>query len=107
MPCLKLSNVVKNTKHSGVFQKVVAEALKERHGKDKDIDEDKTSKNIYFGFETAEKLIAYSENFISNANAEIEKHNRTAHAGARQQQLLQRESLIREREQKKRNQYER
>ena len=87
MPCLKLSNVAKDTKHSGVFRKVVAEALKERHGKDKDIDKNKTSENIYFGFKTAEELIEYSEKFIIEVNTEVEEYNQTAPVGAKKRKV--------------------
>lgn len=75
MPSLKLSNVVKDTKHAGLFRKVVAEALKERQGKDKDIDKNLTSENKYFGIDSAEKLIKHSEDFIQQKNDEIEEHN--------------------------------
>ncbi|MDE5885536.1 MAG: plasmid recombination protein [Oscillospiraceae bacterium] len=87
MPCLKLSNVAKDTKHSGVFRKVVAEALKERYGKDKDIDKNKTSENIYFGFKTAEELIEYSEKFIIEVNTEVEEYNQTAPVGAKKRKV--------------------
>ena len=69
MPSLKLSNIEgKGGKHCGSFRKVAKEALRERHGLDMDINPELADQNIYIGFDTAEKLIAYSDNHIDELN---------------------------------------
>ena len=69
MPSLKLSNIDgKGGKHCGNFRKVAKEALKERQGLDIDINPELANQNIYVGFDTAEKLIAYSDKHINELN---------------------------------------
>lgn len=69
MPSIKLNNVGQKSKHCGSFKKVAEEALAERLGLDLDIDKELTSQNIYKGFNTAEKLIKYSEKHIEELNS--------------------------------------
>ena len=69
MPSLKLSNIEgKGGKHCGNFRKVAKEALRERQGLDTDINPELAEKNIYIGYDTAEKLIAYSDKHINELN---------------------------------------
>ena len=69
MPSLKLSNIDgKGAKHCGNFRKVAKEALKERQGLDMDINPELAGQNFYIGYDTAEKLIEYSENHINELN---------------------------------------
>lgn len=69
MPSLKLSNIDgKGGKHCGNFRKVAKEALKERQGLDMDINPELAGQNFYIGYNTAEKLIAYSDNHINELN---------------------------------------
>lgn len=69
MPSLKLSNIDgKGGKHCGNFRKVAKEALKERQGLDMDINPELAGQNFYIGYDTAEKLIEYSENHINELN---------------------------------------
>ena len=75
MPSIKLSNIDgKGGKHCGNFRKVAAEALKERQGLDNDINPELAARNIYIGYDTAEKLIAYSNNHINELNAWRAEH---------------------------------
>lgn len=68
-PSLKLSNIDgKGGKHCGNFRKVAKEALKERQGLDMDINPELAGQNFYIGYDTAEKLIEYSENHINELN---------------------------------------
>ena len=60
IPSLKLSETNNKSKHCGNFYNVAAEALKERIGRDPDINRELSDSNIYLGFETAEELIKYS-----------------------------------------------
>ena len=53
MPSLKLNDVGLSNKHCGNFKSVAEEALKERKGRDADIDSTKSSDNITKGFQTA------------------------------------------------------
>lgn len=76
MPSLKLNDVGKVSKHCGSFKKVAKEALKERKGRDTDIDKSKADDNITEGFQTAAELLAYSEQHIVELNAEIDKRNK-------------------------------
>lgn len=68
MPSIKLNNVGQKSKHCGSFKKVAEEALAERLGLDLDINKELTDQNIYKGFNTAEKLIKYSEKHIEELN---------------------------------------
>ena len=68
MPSLKLNDVGLSNKHCGNFKSVAEEALKERKGRDADIDSTKSSENISKGFQTAAELIGYSEKHISQLN---------------------------------------
>ena len=61
IPSLKLSTTKNKSKHCGNFYNVAAEALKERIGRDPDINPELSSANIYYGFTTAKELVNYSE----------------------------------------------
>ena len=61
IPSMKLSTTNNKSKHCGNFYLVAAEALKERIGRDADIDPSLSYKNIYCGFDTAKDLLAYSK----------------------------------------------
>lgn len=74
MPCLKLNNTGKKTAKCGSFGAVAAEALEERHGRDADIDHEKTTENLYTGFRTADELEAYSREHV----AELSEKQRAA-----------------------------
>lgn len=65
MPSIKLNNVGQKSKHCGSFKKVAEEALAERLGLDLDINKELTDQNIYKGFRTAEDLMQYSLEHIS------------------------------------------
>lgn len=71
MPCLKLNNVGKKSKHCGSFEYVAKEALRERCGRDADIDSQWTYLNMYGGYETAEELIAYSRRHVEELSDEL------------------------------------
>lgn len=71
MPCLKLNDVDRVSKHCGSIKRVAEEALQERKGRDSDIDLSKTAKNITLGFQSAAALIAYSEHHIAKLNEKL------------------------------------
>lgn len=71
MPCLKLNNVGRKSKHCGSFEYVAKEALRERCGRDSDIDPERTHLNIYGGYETAEELMAYSRNHVEELSLQL------------------------------------
>lgn len=73
MPCLKLNNVGRKSKHCGSFEYVAKEALRERCGRDSDIDPERTRLNIYGGYETAEELMAYSRKHIEELSLQLRK----------------------------------
>ena len=74
MPSMKLSETEgKGGKHSGNFYKVAAEALEERQGKDLDINHEQSHLNQWEGFKSAAELKAYSDNWIAEFNAAVEK----------------------------------
>ena len=60
IPSLKLSSTNNKSKHCGNFYRVAAEALQERLGRDQDINHELSHLNIYYGFNTAEELVNYS-----------------------------------------------
>lgn len=65
IPSMKLSNSTNKSKHCGNFYLVAAEALKERIGRDPDINPELSYKNQYLGFATAKQLLAYSDEHCS------------------------------------------
>lgn len=71
MPCLKLNNVGRKSKHCGSFEYVAKEALRERCGRDSDIDPERTHLNIYGGYETAEELMAYSRKHVEELSLQL------------------------------------
>lgn len=71
MPCLKLNNVGRKSKHCGSFEYVAKEALRERCGRDSDIDSERTHLNIYGGYETAEELMAYSRKHVEELSLQL------------------------------------
>lgn len=73
MPCQKLNNVGRKSKHCGSFEYVAKEALRERCGRDSDIDPERTHLNIYGGYETAEELMAYSRKHIEELSLQLRK----------------------------------
>ncbi len=71
MPCLKLNDVGKVSKHCGSFKNVAEEALSERKGRDSDIDHSKAEDNITLGYQSAAELIAYSDKHIAELNEQL------------------------------------
>lgn len=65
IPSMKLSNSTNKSKHCGNLYLVAAEALKERIGRDPDINPELSYKNQYLGFATAKQLLAYSDEHCS------------------------------------------
>ena len=77
MPSLKLNDVGLSNKHCGNFKSVAEEALKERKGRDADIDSTKSSENISKGFQTAAELIEYSVKHISQLNDHLRSEGKS------------------------------
>lgn len=75
MPSLKLNNAGKKSKSCGDFKSVAEEGL-DRHGKDKDIDTSRADLNEYIGFQSAEELIAYSNQHIEELNASLREQGK-------------------------------
>lgn len=67
-PTIKLNNVGTTSKKCGDLKKVSAEALSERQGLDRDIDQSRASLNIYEGYTSSEQLMAYSKAHIAELN---------------------------------------
>ena len=65
LPSLKLNNAGTKTKRCGSFKSVAYEALEERKGHDPDIDQSKSSENIYRGYRSAEELMEYSRKHVA------------------------------------------
>ena len=74
MPCLKLNNAGRTSKHCGDFKKVAEEALAERHGRDSDINQERTKDNVLFGYKTAAELIAYSDKHVREMTETLRKN---------------------------------
>ncbi len=74
MPCLKLNNAGRTSKHCGDFKKVAEEALAERHGRDSDINQERTKDNVLFGYKTASELIAYSDKHMRELTEILRKN---------------------------------
>ena len=79
IPILKLSKNGKSTNRKGNAKKIALEGLSERYSKDKDLDKTKSKNNIYFGFDSGEKLYNYWE---ENANNHRDKLGRKLRADA-------------------------
>ena len=71
MPCLKLNNAGRTSKHCGDFKKVADEALAERRGRDQDIDHSRTKDNVVFGYRTAAELIDYSDRHVQELTEKL------------------------------------
>ena len=85
MPSIKLSETEgKGGKHSGNFYKVAAEALEERQGKDLDINHEQSHLNVCEGFKSAAELKAYSDNWIAEFNAAVEKNDEVIKAAVKE-----------------------
>lgn len=85
MPSMKLSETEgKGGKHSGNFYKVAAEALEERQGKDLDINREQSHLNVCEGFKSAAELKAYSDNWIAEFNAAVEKNDEAIKAAVKE-----------------------
>lgn len=70
MPSLKLNNVGKKSKHCGSLAGVAMEALKERKGRDPDIDPERSRLNVYGGITSAAELIEYSKKHVQELSDE-------------------------------------
>lgn len=70
MPSLKLNNAGNKSKSCGSFIDVAKEGL-DRHGRDKDIDAERSHLNEYIGFQSAEELTAYSKRHIEEMNEKL------------------------------------
>ena len=67
-PTIKLNNVGTTSKKCGDLKKVSAEALSERQGLDRDIDQSRASLNLYEGYASSAELMAYSKAHIAELN---------------------------------------
>ena len=67
-PTIKLNNVGTTSKKCGDLKKVSAEALSERQGIDRDIDQSRASLNLYEGYASSAELMAYSKAHIAELN---------------------------------------
>ena len=67
-PTIKLNNVGPTSKKCGDLKKVSAEALSERQGLDRDIDQSRASLNLYEGYASSAELMAYSKAHIAELN---------------------------------------
>ena len=67
-PTIKLNNVGTTNKKCGDLKKVSAEALSERQGIDRDIDQSRASLNLYEGYASSAELMAYSKAHIAELN---------------------------------------
>lgn len=74
MPCLKLNNAGRTSKHCGDFKKVAEEALAERHGRDPDINQERTKYNVLFGYKTAAELMVYSDKHVREMTETLRKN---------------------------------